>query len=400
MTGRAATAAKLAAICDVLGISAAEALEMLAEAREAPAAPRTPSSTVAEFLPLVEAATKPGARRTYATYWRRLVDAYGDRPLSEVRTSDLERLRVSLPESEAVVRRANWREGYQAQRSAVQAWRKFFAVAVADKLVTDNPASRCPMERRRPSARRGLTRDEVVALYDVVAGGGDDPELDCLIVRTCLETGARRDGLVTLTLGSVNPARQTLLLHEKGNQSRELPITPTLAKALLSHAADRGATATEDPLLRYRSGRPLSRRRFNTLFARVQAAAPFPDAASVSAHWLRHTAVTWVERAGGEATAAAFAGHAPAQSRVTGLYTTAATVEVVRAWHQVWQEPHPLLPETQAQARGLPSPPTPRPADEDVPGLGTPPSHQRGGRESPRPERNEQLGSRRPAAQA
>ncbi len=346
MIERASKADKLAMLCEALEISPSEALELLAEAGTAPAEPGAPDYTVAEFLPIVEAATKPGARRTYATYWRRLVRAYGDRPLADVRTSDLESLRVSLPESETVVRRANWREGYQAQRSAVQAWRKFFAVALTDGRIDDNPASGCPMERRRPSARRGLTRDEAMALYDLAAGGGDDPELDCLIIRTCLETGARRDGLVTLTLGKINPVRQTLVLHEKGNQDRELPITRTLMQALLGHAADRGAAAPDDAVLRYRNGRPLSRRRFNTLFARIQAAAPFPDAAYVSAHWLRHTAVTWVERVGGEATAAAFAGHAPAQSRVTGLYTSAATIEVVRAWHQVWQEPHPLLPET------------------------------------------------------
>lgn len=124
---RPTLAAKLTTMCELLGIAPHEAAEVLAEVSSLPPQ-RTTLPTVEAFLPVVEAATKPGARKTYATYWRRLAAAYGGRRIDEVRTSDLERLRNELPNSDETVRRSNWRNGYQAQRTAVQAWRKFWAV--------------------------------------------------------------------------------------------------------------------------------------------------------------------------------------------------------------------------------------------------------------------------------
>lgn len=59
MSDRSVLASKLGTICEVLGVSPSEALELLAEADNLSTARQTRSYTVAEFLPLVEAATKP-----------------------------------------------------------------------------------------------------------------------------------------------------------------------------------------------------------------------------------------------------------------------------------------------------------------------------------------------------
>lgn len=48
--------------------------------------------TIAEFLPKVENAATDGKKKTYATYWRLLTNQYGDKPLTEVKTSTLQAL--------------------------------------------------------------------------------------------------------------------------------------------------------------------------------------------------------------------------------------------------------------------------------------------------------------------
>jgi len=43
-----------------------------------------PVPTLAEYLPRVIAATGPAARRTYSTYWTRILGAFGDRRLDQI----------------------------------------------------------------------------------------------------------------------------------------------------------------------------------------------------------------------------------------------------------------------------------------------------------------------------
>jgi hypothetical protein len=66
-----------------LGVTAAEF--------DAATAARMP--TVAAYLPRVEAAAGPGARRTYGSYWKRLAAAVGSKRLDEVLATDIEALK-------------------------------------------------------------------------------------------------------------------------------------------------------------------------------------------------------------------------------------------------------------------------------------------------------------------
>jgi hypothetical protein len=52
----------------------------------------SPIPTVAEYLPRVIAASGPGATRTYANYWTRFLESFGDRRLDEVTATDIEAL--------------------------------------------------------------------------------------------------------------------------------------------------------------------------------------------------------------------------------------------------------------------------------------------------------------------
>jgi len=88
--------------------------------------------------------------------------------------------------------------------------------------------------------------------------------------------------------------------------------------------------------------RPLTGRRYDTLFQRVQATLPWADQVAFTAHGLRHTAGTLVERLAGTQVARRFLGHA--DRTVTDTYTDASEAEVAAAVARLTGQPHPLAP--------------------------------------------------------
>lgn len=306
---------------------------------------RTP--TFAEYLDVVRtaaAATSPGAAKTYATYWRLAADLVGEVPLDRIRKTDLEVVCGAARERAKQNRPGTG--GHSAVESMISALRAVFSRAVEDGLVERNVALGLRKPRRRPNRRRSLEDHEMEQLYEAAISGGDDPDLDALLLRFHWETGARRGGALALRNRDIDIARQTIWLLEKGDQQREQPISATLVAALVDHAVSRGATGADDQVLRYRPrggtdvGAPLTRRRYNTLFGRLQDTLAWAREAGVSTHWLRHTAATNVERIAGFAVAQAFAGHGSAD--VTSTYVKASVGEVARAVRVLTGEPHPL----------------------------------------------------------
>jgi integrase/recombinase XerC len=126
---------------------------------------------------------------------------------------------------------------------------------------------------------------------------------------------------------------------------------------------DRPAEADDDrPLLRYRNGRPITVRRYDYLWNRVGEHLPWAAAQGITAHWLRHTTLTWVERNFGYAVARAYAGHEGglAGAGVTATYVRADLDEVAAALSALTAEPHPLAPTTAGAGPGptIGGPPT------------------------------------------
>lgn len=337
---------KLNALCDLLGISPAEALEALGKLGDAPVNKKAP--TVNEVIPEVDKLVRAETKRASKPYWLFLAEEHGDKSLDDIDKPMLEALLLRLEEApRQSVKRKNWKNGSGAKRSAVHAWRRMWEYAIDKGFTAKNPAQALRMPKRLPNERRGLTRAEVEMIYEVAASTGDDPTLDCVLIRLLLETGCRRMGALKLTTGSLKHDKQTLVFEEKNGKTREMPISLVLQQNLIELARSRGASFDDDKscLLRYANGTPLTDRRFDYLFRRIQTAKPFSDAANVSAHWLRHTAIRWIERSSSEATAATFAGHTPVRNRVSGVYMTAAPIELVRAWCDVWKVDHPLAHE-------------------------------------------------------
>jgi integrase len=206
--------------------------------------------------------------------------------------------------------------------------------------VVRSPAADLEKPRRLPNRRRALGDEELREVIDAIRTTSRDPGLDLLLIRFHLESGARREGALNLRLRDLDRRRSTVWLREKFGIEREQPVSPSLLDHLETHCADRGAKLPDDAAFRTGRGRPITRRRYNTVFDRARPSLSWADRTPVSAHILRHTAITAVERHAGYAVAQAFAGHSAAS--VTGTYTRARIAEVAAAVEALTGEAHPL----------------------------------------------------------
>ena len=223
--------------------------------------------------------------------------------------------------------------------------RAVFTRAHKAGLVSMNPALLVDKPRRLPNRRRALNQAELNDLWAAVAATTKDPELDLLLLRFHLESSARRMGAINLRVKDLDHARQTIWLREKFGAEREQPISRSLLRAVADLAAARGSSRPDDHTLvtRRRAGgafAPVSDRTYDRIFTRVHAQVSWSERTPLTAHVLRHTAITAVERVAGFAVAAKFAGHTPGS--VTGTYTKADISEVAAAVAQLTGEPHPL----------------------------------------------------------
>jgi integrase len=229
-----------------------------------------------------------------------------------------------------------------------------FSRAVNAGLVAANPAADVTKPRRGRSRRRALDDHELGELIDAVRTTSRDPDLDLLVIRFHLESGARREGALNLRRGDVDPQRATVWLREKADSEREQPVSPSLIALLGRHADSRGCRHANEPLLRTSNGVPMSARRYSTIFDRARRCLAWTDRTPVSAHVLRHTAVTAVGRLAGYPVAQAFAGHTPPS--VTGRYLHASIAELAAAVATLTGEAHPLAERQDRQTTTLGSP--------------------------------------------
>lgn len=300
--------------------------------------------TVAEYLPMVAGGYQARTRRTYNSYWSLLLEMCGPKALDAVTVEDL----MSVAEEAAVRAKARRRgsDGRASRESCVAACRAVFTRAMKAGYVSSNPALLVDKPRRLPNRRRALTDDELTELWAAVAATTKDPALDLLLLRFHLESGARRMGAINLRVRDIDETRQTVWLREKFGAEREQPISRSLLDAIVRLSVERGATAPDDKVLRLadRAGRhaAVSDRTYDRIFARAQAVVPWAQRTPLTAHVLRHTAITAVERVSSYAVAQAFAGHEPGS--VTGTYTKASIHEVAAAVAALTDEAHPLAP--------------------------------------------------------
>jgi integrase/recombinase XerC len=298
--------------------------------------------TFREYIGQVCDAVPIGTRRAYATYWRRIIDAWGGRRLDEPTSLEIKQLCEHL--KDGVVVRKNSRGGRSATEHLIAAFRCIYRHATMDGLIldADNPATRVAKPRRLPSTRRAIPDHRLAEIITIAATTGNDPELDTLLLRLHTETGCRRGGALNLRPCDLEAQQCLILLREKGGTARWQPVSPTLMRHLVTHSKERGSGPGEQ-LLRYRNGQSITARRYDYLWSRIRKHLPWVATQQISTHWLRHTTLTWVERHFGYAVARAYAGHTgKSDAGSTTTYIRADLHEVASALAALTQEPHPL----------------------------------------------------------
>jgi site-specific recombinase XerD len=329
MTDRWRAARALLDQASAMGLQLAD----LVAVAEAPAAP-----TVAVYVDAVVTTFTPGTARTYLPYLRLAAELYGGRRLDDLTVTDLQRV-VDEAATRARRRRPG-STGRSSRETTVAALRALFARAVADGHVTTNPALGLTKSRSTRSRRRALTDDELTELIDAIRTTSRDPDLDLLLVRFHLESGARRQGTLNLHLGDLDPARATAWLREKNDTEREQPISPALCQLLHDHAISRGATRAHDAVFRTRTLTAMSERRYSTIVDRARpclawglANAGLRARPAPHRHYRRRPPRRLPR-------CPAFAGHA--QPSVTGTYLHATIEDIATAVATLTGLPHPL----------------------------------------------------------
>jgi len=322
---------------------------------------RAPAPTFHDYIPIVAAGVRPGSRRLYSTYWKRIDNRWGERRIDQLTPSEIRQFVIEM-KADLVMRRSG-RGGHSAAEHLISALRCLYRHAEDDGLINpaDNPARKVDKPRRPPSTRRAVADTRLAEIVHAAATTGDDPALDSLILRLHIETACRRGGALALRPSDLDRDQCLILLREKGETTRSQPVSPTLMAQLVAHAKERGADAAPDgPLLRYRSGRQISRRPYDYIWTRLGRHLPWVAAQGISTHWLRHTTLTWVERNFGYAVARAYAGHnhSSGDVGVTTTYVRADLEEVAAALAALTGERHPLAPANAPTAPDI-SPPGP-----------------------------------------
>ena len=253
--------------------------------------------TFAEYVPVVSAAVTGGTRRAYGSYWNRVIAQWGERRLDEIAPSEIRQL-MSYVKTHVVARR-NARGGRSAAEHLVAALRCLYKHAEDDGFITpgENPARKVDKPRRLPSTRRAVTDDRLAEICQAAADGGDDPELDTLLLRLHTETACRRGGALALRPDDLDSGQCLIRLREKGETVRWQPVSPTLMARLIEHGQERHAPPGGQ-LLRYRDGRPITSRRYDGLWTRIGRVLPWVRTQQISMHWIRHTTLTWAKGRG------------------------------------------------------------------------------------------------------
>lgn len=243
--------------------------------------------------------------------------------------------------------------GKGGRENAVTAYRHLFGKLVDDELWTANPARKVSKPRRDDTVRRALHDDEIAPFFDAVVSGGDDPDLDFHLTWFHMESGARREGGYQLTMGDLKRSTQMIRLHEKGDTSADQPVSADLLDALIAFAVSRAGPVCDPtssdydpsaPVFYYKDHRaerphPLTDRRYDTLYRRIQTTLPWAAETMLTNHCLRKTGASIVERIAGTETARLFLRHG--RRTTTQTYTQASMRQLIRAIEVYTGRPHP-----------------------------------------------------------
>lgn len=265
----------------------------------------------------------------------------GGKDLDAIRPDDL--ILVIQAIKEEARSRVNGNGGNGAAENATTALRVFFKWARRNGKTTAIPDEHLKLTKIGKIERRAYTMQELEQVQAVL-DRSRDPELARVFLRLALETGARHAEMLALTNGDLDFGDGTVRLKPKGFEGQYLnaPITAALMTALAQVTEKRcpHKVRSGTHVLVYKDGTPITRRYFEHLCEKVRREVPSlgrNPKSWFSTHGLRHTAGTMVQRAGGDAVARRFLGHALRGHMEN--YAKATEDEVREALVAIWNEP-------------------------------------------------------------
>ena len=305
--------------------------------------------------------------RTYETNWIRLEELHGDLPIDQLTEefalefcSYAMRLAKKTYAINAKCRRAKGlsikeETGHHAYNRALDTLATIVSYGIKKGLLANSPLSDIKRKAISESDRHGLTPEQVEEILSAALRSGRDPQLEYLMLWTIIETACRSGGLIKLQLQDLDSKDLMIRFHEKGGKSRKQPVSQALMQSLISLAKSRGVTSPTDYLLSYKYicecaytsksececkshqhsscskfSIPVSPHSFEKLWKRLGEKITWVAEKQISNHWLRHTTLTWVDRAtSSNSIASKYAGHGPAT--VTAGYTSARKEEIRQA---------------------------------------------------------------------
>ena len=330
--------------------------------------------TVADLATKTLAGLTTNTARTYGSYIRFLAigdpsvvgpdgkpwAGMGARWADEVLTSDLEQVlrlvhqrqvdqsAIRAQNRDAVGRVVRRPDGSGARANAVAAWRRMFQVAMDDRHLAEgmSPAKRLKKPMRDDEVRMALDDTHYDQMEELFLTTGDDPMLDTIILKFLNIAGARQEGVLNLDIGGIDETECTVRLDEKFGKVVNQPVPDWFIRELLDFARSRGAVNRLGKVFvkRTASGaiKLIGPRHFNNMFGdRLQANYEWADRQQVTAHTIRHHAITRVERQFGVAVATRFARHKP--EGMTLRYGVATREEVAFAVVSIFGGDHPWL---------------------------------------------------------
>lgn len=237
------------------------------------------------------------------------------------------------------------------QRAVNRRWEEFLARRYPGtrwEIVRDDAAETVTRSASsasaRASTRPAVSDVRLAEINEVAARTGNDPELDILILRLHFESACRHGGALALRPKDLDSDQCLVRLRERVGAFRWQPVSPTLMVRLQRHVEQRHPPP-EAQLLCYRSGRAITRRRYDYLWRRIGEHLPWVAAEGISTGWLCRTTLTWVERTFSSAVARAYAGY-PDGAGLAGAAGNgggARLSEVAAALSALTGEPHPLV---------------------------------------------------------
>lgn len=334
----------LLAMVKSLGLTAADLAELGERATMASSMP-----TVAEFLDTAIDACSDKSAPTYVPQFRRLVAQHGERRLSDITAHDLTVMRDSIIRSvgiakvERAIRTGRKLRSYEpdahgngAGENFVRGCRFFFETAKNANVVAKNPAKDVKVPKRPPAPERPLTSAELEEVALLWCTTGNDPELDTLLFEFHRKTAARREGGLNLRLGHLDERLGALTLTEKFGKTRVMPYDIAGLRRLRSFAVGRGASADSDQVFRSLRGTQISRRRYETIYDRIDEHTTWTEPLDVGVHWMRHTTLDDVRAVAGTRVASAYAGHDDASVGTIGLYSKVTFEELAAAFEALF----------------------------------------------------------------